>query len=120
MPDKEAKIGDVYYVHRVAVVETRDPKPARPMVCVAELRLDPAIWRAMPRLTHGNTEDDLPSPADASLRLSKPGWWTWRFIHAVKKADTGGLDCSFSGSMGDLEKNRVLDHYRGRPKPSSK
>lgn len=120
MTDKEAKIADVYHVSRVAVVDSSDLKAGRPMICVAELPFDAAIWRAMPRLTHGHTEDDLPSDANSALRLSKPGWWTWRFIHAVKKSLTGGYDCSFKGQMEEPEKTRVLDHYRGRPKPTAK
>ena len=120
MPDNEAKIADVYHVRRAAVVDSSDPKAGRPMICVAELPLDTAIWRAMPRLTHGQTDDDLPSDANSALRLSEPGWWSRRFIHSVRKSLTGGHDCSFKGHMEEPEKTRVLDHYRQRPRPAAK
>lgn len=116
VPDNEAKRGDVYHVSRVAITKTRDPKPGRPVVCVAELPDDIAVWRGMPRLTHGQTDVDLPSDPDPQLGLSKRGWWTWRFVHAVKKSATGKQDCSFKGSLKDPEKSRVLNHYMDRHK----
>lgn len=116
MPNDDAKRGDVYLVHRVAIPASTDPKSARPMACVAERPQDPVAWTAMPRLTHGQTAEDLPSDPEPGLHLSDAGWWTWRFLHSVRKAVTGKYDCRFRGTLEDPEKSRVLNHYRNRPR----
>lgn len=115
MPDISAERGDIYQVDRVAVVShTSDPKPSRPMVCVAELPFDPIGWKAMPRLTSGGNATDLRSEADPSIGLSKPGWWTYRFLHTVSKERTGKTDCRFKGALQDPERSRVLAFYMSR------
>lgn len=116
MGDERAELGDVYLVRRAATLDGLDPRSARPMVCVAEWPQDPVAWNGMPRLTHGQTADDLSSEPDPRLGLSAAGWWTWRFLHGVRKSVTGRYDCRFRGSLEDPEKTRVLDHYRQRPK----
>lgn len=117
MPDYNAKRGDIYLVHRVAISSSnRDPKPKRPMVCVAERPRDDFAWQAMPRLTSNPAENDLSSEPDDNLGLSKPGWWSWRYLHSVRKRVTGKADCRYKGTLLEPEHSRVLDHYKNRPK----
>jgi hypothetical protein len=117
MPDANAARGDVYNVHPHATMET-DPKPTpRRMVCVAELPQD-TVWRAMARITSGAGTLDLHSPADAALRLTREGWWSYRFIRSVKKRWTGysGL-CDYLVTLPESLRKQVLDHYMSRPRP---
>lgn len=117
MPDLVAERGDIYLVKRNAVSSpNRDLKPARPMVCVAELPTDPHGWRAMARITTWESDEDLSSEADDKLGLSEDGWWTWRYLHTVRKNVTGKLDCGYKGTLLDPERTRVLTHYKNRPR----
>jgi hypothetical protein len=87
------------------------------MVCVAELPAD-SVWRAMARITTGGRDSDLLSPQDLSLKLTRDGWWSYRFIRSVKKRWTGhaGL-CDYLATLPEPLRSQVLDHYRNRPRP---
>src|SRR5665648_982915 len=89
MPDKDARRGDVYRVHRSATVEQDDLREAHPMACVAEQPKDPAAWKGMARVSTGARSEDLESPQRADLPFTKDGHWTYRYIRSVKKARTG-------------------------------
>lgn len=117
MPGADASRGDLYKVHRDATKEG-DAKPdPRRMVCVAELPGD-TVWRAMARSTTDYVNGDLVSPENAALGLTKPGWWSHRFIRSVKKRWTGDPTlCDFLCTLPDPLRTEVLDHYKNRPRP---
>ena len=54
MPERDAKIGDAYWVYSRAVTNPSSVgKIARPMACVAEQPCDPTAWKALPRISLG-------------------------------------------------------------------
>jgi hypothetical protein len=117
MPDSVAKRGDIYNV-AASVVMTREFKPQpRRMVCVAEQPKDQLAWKAMSRTTTAGKPDvDLFSPADQTLHLTVDGWWSWRFLRAVKKRYTGdAAECAYLATMTNPLLNTVMDHYMSRP-----
>lgn len=118
MPGTIAKRGDIYNVAATGLMSP-DPKPQpRRMVCVAEQPLDGLAWKAMSRTTTaGDASADLFSPADASLGLTEDGWWSHRFLRAVKKRYTGDpAHCAYLSTLTDPLLKTVMDHYMSRPK----
>lgn len=118
MPGSAAKRGDIYNVAASALM-TRDFKPQpRRMVCVSEQPQDALAWKAMSRTTTaGKPGVDLFSPADSTLSLTLDGWWSWRFLRAVKKRYTGDPhQCAYLATMVDPLRKAVLDHYMNRPR----
>lgn len=116
MPGGSAQRGDIYEVHRNATREF-DQKVRRRVVCVAELP-DESTWRAMARITTANQPGDLPSPQQNELKLTRPGWWTTRFIRAVRKDLTGRSGvCDYKSTLPEPLRTAVLAHYMNRPRP---
>lgn len=56
-------------------------------------------------------------PEISPTRLEREGAWSVRWIHSVRKRDTGkkGL-CEFLGALPDDEKRTMMGLYRHRPK----
>ena len=115
MPGSQARMADIYSVGQHAISHP-DPHAPRPTVCVAELPCDPQFWRGMSRTTTGGgAATELASPANASLGLTKSGWWTLRFVRPVKKRYTGQAGiCDYIATIPEPEKTAVLNHYRNR------
>lgn len=91
------------------------------MGCVAEQPRDPMAWTGLPRLSSGISPSDARSramPEISLTRLEREGAWSVRWIHSVRKRDTGqkGL-CEFLGALPDDEKKTMMDLYRNRSKP---
>lgn len=119
MPGGDAKRGDVYLVDKTATLDQADTRDAHPMVCVAEMPVDPAVWKGMPRVTTGAQPEDLPSPRRSDLPFTLDGYWTFRFIRAVKKPLTGHPAlCPFKGTLPEPLRTEVLAHYKSRPRPT--
>ena len=123
VPGSRASIGDVYWVNaRATLRPVSVGKLSRPMGCVAEQPRDPAVWTAIPRLSSGIADVDAPSramPEISPTRLEREGAWSVRWIHSVKKQDTGkkGL-CDYLGGLPDDERKTMMSLYRGRDRGS--
>jgi hypothetical protein len=117
MPGVDASRGDIYNVHPHATTDNDQKPTPRRMVCVAELPAD-SVWRAMARITTGPRAEDLHSPEDLALGLTREGWWSYRFIRSVKKRWTGhSALCDFLATLPEPLRAQVLDHYMSRPRP---
>lgn len=120
MPGTVAENGDVYRVHREATVDQDDTKHAHPMVCVSFSPHDPIAWKGLPRTTSAELPTDLFSPQRGGLPFTKDGYWTLRFIRAVRKDKTGHTNlCPFMISLPASDRDAVLAFYRNRDKPSA-
>lgn len=119
MPGNDAKRGDIYRATPQVVIGGDAHDGPRPMVCVAELPTDDLVWRAMSRTTSAfDSSVDLFSGADASLGLTKDGWWSFRYLRSVKKKWTGHpTECPYVATLVEPLKTEVLNHYKGRPGP---
>lgn len=117
MPGTNAQRGDLYNVSRRATFEGDTKDGLRRMVCVAEQPQDPYVWTAMARTTTGGDPTiDLHSPERQDLRLTKEGWWSYRFIRAVRKRMTGDpAYCAFLLTLPEPLRTEVLNHYKQRP-----
>lgn len=119
MPNRDAKFGDAYWVTADATAHpTRVGRQARPMACVAELPNDTA-WRGLPRVSSDVKPGDVPSrpmPEIHATRLDRPGWWTPRYIHPVRKSETGiAHRCEYLGHLPRDEEQAARTAYRNRP-----
>jgi hypothetical protein len=121
VPGVDAKRGDVYRVNRAATADGNDTRSEHPMVCVAELPQDLDVWKGMPRITTGAHSGDLPSEQRADLPFTRNGYWTYRYIRAVKKPMTGHETlCPFMVTLPEPLRTEVLDHYKNRPRGADK
>lgn len=121
MAGSAAERGDIYNVHPDASVGGDSKATPRRMVCVAENRLDPYAWKAMARTTTAPDKSiDLFSPERQDLGLTKDGWWSHRFLRAVKKKWTGHATlCAYLSTLPEPLRTDVLGHYMKRPKSST-
>ena len=115
MPGAKAKRGDIYNVHPSAASPGDAHQTPRPMLCVAEQPNDQLAWRAMSRTTTAGTSVDLFSAADASLGLTKDGWWSYRYLRSVKKRWTGDPSlCAYKSTLTNPLLSTVMAHYMSR------
>lgn len=119
---REAKIAEIYKTRWYAVQfhadgsSNSDRKGPRRHFCVAE-RPGDSVWTGLARITTGIRPEDLPSPEDPTLKLTKEGAWSLRFIMSVSKELTGHPNyCNYLSQMSGPQREEVLNFYRGRRK----